>query len=105
MKKIRLDLESLEVESFVTSALPRPHGTVWGAEGQVGPQSARCYSVDCESGMCVATGNCPTAGAPDPNCLIYTAGQDTCQATCEATCDFTCQNCNVTDTCPGVLGC
>ncbi len=105
MNKIRLDIEALEVQSFVTSPTPGPYGTVWGAEHQVGPQSERCQTVDCASGMCAGTGTCPTAGAPDPNCLIYTAGQDTCQATCQDTCDATCQTCNVTDTCPGVLGC
>ena len=103
MKKIRLDLQALNVQSFATAALPRAHGTVRGAQ-QVGPASERCYTVDCESGMCAASGRCGTS-APDPNCLIFTAGQDTCQATCPDTCQLTCQNCNVTDTCPGVLGC
>ena len=94
MKKIRFTLEALDVQSFATAGLPRAHGTVRGAENEVGPASERCNSQDCESGMCVATGVCTST---DPNCLIYTAGQDTCQATC--------QNCNVTDSCPGVLGC
>ena len=102
MKKIRLSLEALDVQSFATADLPRAHGTVRGAEYEVGPESERCHSRDCESGMCVATGVCTW---PDPNCLIFTAGQDTCQLTCPETCQDTCQDCNISDTCPGVLGC
>jgi len=96
MKKIRLDLEMLDVQSFATDALPRAHGTVRGAQ-EVGPASERCYSVECGSGMCAASGGMCWTAAPDPNCLVFTAGQDTCQATC--------QNCNVTDSCPGVVTC
>jgi hypothetical protein len=97
VQKIRLDPESLTIESFTTLGLPRTRGTVWGAESQVptptGGAGGGCYpsTIECGSGMCVGTSTACTG----PNCVLepWTNGQDTCQ---------TCPSCA---TCPGILTC
>jgi len=84
MKKIRLDPETLAVQSFATMGLPRGRGTVRGAQDVV-PAPTREYPdcrqsyPGCESGDCEATGICSE--------ICVDTAQDTCQ------------------TCPGLLGC
>jgi len=98
MKKIRLDPESLAVQSFVTLASPRGRGTVRGAESLVAAPTREYFDCrqthyNCESGNCAPSGiNCEDTG---PDCILqpWTQGQDTCQ---------TCPSCA---TCPGILGC
>jgi hypothetical protein len=78
MRKLRLDLDDLSVESFETTPLPRTeNGTVFGQE------QCTCYT------QCTCPG-CPTC---DASC------NGTCAYTCEGTCAYTCAG----DTCG--LGC
>jgi hypothetical protein len=72
MRKLRLDLEDLSVESFTTT--PEAHresGTVFG-------QQCTCYT------QCTCPG-CPTC---DASCNGTCGG--TCAATCNASCNGTC---------------
>jgi hypothetical protein len=58
MKKIRLDIEELEVRSFETEAAPEPHGTVRGREYSLGDQSCyqACFQQTHEFETCYETG-------------------------------------------------
>jgi hypothetical protein len=72
MRKLKLDLEDLSVESFATT--PEPHreaGTVFG-------QQCTCYT------QCTCPG-CPTC---DASCNGTCGG--TCAGTCDASCNGTC---------------
>jgi len=82
MKKLSLDLDQLSVESFDTSAVGRPKGTVRGFD----ITDSTCYEIDCG---CISGGTCNT------DC-----GQNTCDATCyDATCaGDSCVNICVTGT-------
>jgi hypothetical protein len=76
MRKLKLDLEELSVESFSTT--PEPHregGTVFG-------QQCTCYT------QCTCPG-CPTC---DASCNGTCGGtcDASCNGTCDATCDFSC---------------
>jgi hypothetical protein len=83
MKKIRLDPETLAVQSFATMGLPRGRGTVRGAENEVAAPTAeygdcRQTNYNCESGNCAPSGiNC---GGTGPDCILqpWTQGQNTC---------------------------
>ena len=96
MKKLKLDLEDLSVESFATTPEPRREGgTVFG-------QQCTCYT------QCTCPG-CPTC---DASCNGTCGG--TCDASCNGTCGGTCgASCNGTCGCefsaPGcnytVVGC
>jgi hypothetical protein len=77
MKKLKLDLEGLVVESFATTPESRGEGgTVFG-------QQCTCYT------QCTCPG-CPTC---DASC------NGTCGGTCEASCNGTCG-----DSCAGSCG-
>jgi hypothetical protein len=82
MKKLKLDLEDLSVESFATTPDPRRDGgTVFG-------QQCTCYT------QCTCPG-CPTC---DASC------NGTCGGTCEASCNGTCAGtCGAS--CNGTCGC
>ena len=67
MKKIRLDVESLEVSSFDTKALPEGRGTVRGAQTLFGPCPPDEYP---ESSIC-------TRG-------IYSGEDPTCADACQS---------------------
>lgn len=69
MKKLKLEIESLEVESFELRRDSAPFGTVKGREYSSGPMGCNnaCYSDD----------PCYTH---DPSC----------EQTCNATCDYSC---------------
>jgi len=78
MKKIRLDPETLAVQSFATMGLPRGRGTVRGAQDVV-PAPTR-VDIDCgwthqgcESGDCEATGICL-----EPSELCVDTARETC---------------------------
>jgi hypothetical protein len=45
MKKLTLDVEALEVESFRTADRPQPGGTVLGADGSTIPPY--CFTFTC----------------------------------------------------------
>jgi len=56
MRKIKLDVESLSVESFATASAPRAKGTVLGHEPTRGhnTQCASAYDA-CPTGFCAPT--------------------------------------------------
>ena len=91
MIKIRLDLEALDVQSFVPSSTGSARGTVRGAEGVVGPltqtqapecwvESGNClgtrYDIGCDTSYCISR-QCPFDSADCPlesaDCLVETA--------------------------------
>jgi hypothetical protein len=87
MKKLMLNVDDLEVQSFATTdARAKRTGTVEAFDDDSGrtPSMTRNYS-------------CPTF-CPGPESCAYTCGQDTCQATCD-TCGFTCDVDSCYDTC------
>ena len=56
MRKIRLDLESLDVEAFETSTPERDRGTVQGQWSQPGTCDAAAYVATCQlNGTCAWT--------------------------------------------------
>ncbi len=76
MRKLKLDVEDLSVESFATTPEARGEGgTVFGQN------HCTCYT------QCTCPG-CPTC---DASCNGTCGG--TCGATCDASCNATCFNC------------
>ncbi|HEU0054604.1 MAG TPA: hypothetical protein VFQ39_15560 [Longimicrobium sp.] len=88
MKKLRLELDTLAVESFDTTRDDMRRGTVRGMETD--------YTV--------CLGNCgePTGGGYcSGTCANYTTSCDTEYTNCgDRTCDYTCGSCNAS--CAGV---
>jgi hypothetical protein len=83
MKKIRLNVDELEVRSFDTEAAPEPRGTVRGREYSLNEFS--CH--------------------PDQGCFWGTQEWDNCaatNATCGASCDWACDS---YQTCPADTSC
>ena len=89
MKKLRLQLEDLRIDSFQTTPAEKPKGTVFG-------EQCTCYT------QCTCPG-CPTCyascnGSCDASCN-GTCGAS-CDATCGASCGWTCDN-TCGDSCGG----
>ncbi len=84
MKKIRLNLDQLEVRSFATDATPEPHGTVHGRAYTYGGEYSclqRCRQQTHEFDTCYDTG--PTCGATcdwpcSPNTAVCPSGRPDC---------------------------
>ncbi len=92
MKKLKLEIENLAVESFDTSASEKPKGTVFGEQCtcQTACTCPGCPSCDytcaytCDDATCPA---CPTCAAS----CNGTCNEASCYGTCgEYTCGFTC---------------
>ena len=75
--KLRLDLNTLSIDSFPTSRMAAKAGTVFG-------EQCTCPTA------CTCPG-CPTCNA---TCDVNACGQNTAQASCNGSCDF---SCNYTD--------
>ena len=73
MKKLKLDLNDLKVESFVTSKEKKTQGTILGFNTASSPDP-----------QCTCGEVCYTDPKIDPSCV------NTCAATCPYTCDNTC---------------
>lgn len=87
MKKLRLELENLAVESFDTSAGDRPRGTVVGEQCTCpGAQTcaATCY-LTCDDASCPGGQSCGGQSCLD------TCGHVTCDYTCRNSCGGTCR--------------
>ncbi len=97
MKKLSLSLDTLQVESFDTSAAHPARGTVQGNTGYI----SECY---CTGGWC--------AGETAVPCEAGTYAGQTCDSTCNqiacgctgggflnGTCDVTCATCHEVETC------
>ncbi len=86
MKKIKLSINELKVESFATISAQKPKGTV------------KMQISGYDNTICISE-------IPDPNCTIYqecrdTMGIITCAGTCKNTCNETCNiTCNGNYTC------
>jgi hypothetical protein len=97
MKKLKLDLEDLSVESFATTPEPRAEGgTVFG-------QQCTCYT------QCTCPG-CPTCDASCNGSCVNTCAAScngSCVNTCGDTCGgYTCECWPTNDTgCSGQLNC
>jgi len=87
--KLKLKLDDLQVDTFQTTSVQKPSGTVFG-------EQCTCYT------NCTCPG-CPTCyascnGSCDASCN-GTCGAS-CDATCGGTCDWTCDN-TCGDSCGG----
>lgn len=103
MKKIQLELDSLQVESFETTpAGSGAQGTVYGLTLSGEPELCTDFTI------CLRECPVPTAGLTcgtcNPTCgstCGSTCGT-TCGSTCQGTCDFTCGN-TCSETCGTAL--
>lgn len=78
MKKLKLALDDLSVETFDTSPARREKGTVMGEQECTCPTACTCPTCPTCCNTCEAS--CP-----------YTCDDATCPETCDDTCDnFTC---------------
>ena len=93
MKKMRLDLDSLAVQSFDTSPEGRAErGTVRGLDSATEPQEPDSIAATCE---------CPPPATNYTACGQFTCGQFTCQWTCDPGCsNVTCGGSTCWQTCP-----
>ena len=71
MKKLKLHLDDLQIDSFQTTAAEKPKGTVFG-------EQCTCYT------QCTCPG-CPTC---DASCNGTCAAS--CYGSCAVSCDFSC---------------
>jgi hypothetical protein len=86
MKKLRLNLDQLAVETFdVTFTAAQTGGTVRGHVSW--PAPATCVNTDCEQNTCAET--CRTC----PDTCFYSCG-GTCENSCEGSCVATCGPCD-----------
>ena len=86
MKKLKLNLDEIKVESFETVKAKGTNGTVYGEEYSGLPYTGCCtvateYCSECttptDGGTCVTCALCPT---PDTNCFDTTCFTDhTCE--------------------------
>ena len=84
MKKLKLEIDALEVESFELARDAAQFGTVKGREYSSGPIGCNdaCYTQDAGCGPATRD-NCYS----EWNC--YTR-EPSCEQTCNATCEYSC---------------
>jgi len=104
MRKLKLSLDSLQVESFHANESDSLRGTVPGHSGATQHADESCFGT-CVS-FCTRDGSCDTcAGSCNGTCY------NTCGATCYATCNCppgtgaTECGCATFETCPGAPIC
>jgi hypothetical protein len=88
MKKLKLHLDDLQIDSFQTTSAEKPKGTVFG-------EQCTCYT------QCTCPG-CPTCYAScNGTCAASCYGScgATCDASCGGTCDYACEYTAGGDTC------
>lgn len=97
MKKLRLRMDDLRVESFATLGGPaQPRGTVRGHEPTVMCSGTCTANPDCTDVFaCETYGDCTLAGSCEGTC--GNSCDVTCQVSCYGTCDATCNSCVETD--------
>ena len=99
MKKLKLELDALEVESFEVARTGPPTGTVHGhntaTQCNTSPDRTCAGYLTCDfnscDGLCSAANYCTDFGTCDATCN-YT---QTCETECEQTC-FSCDSCAIT---------
>jgi hypothetical protein len=96
MKKLKLELDNLTVESFDTTGVQKPRGTVVGEQCTCWTNCDTCPGCPTCDATCAYT--CDDATCPNcPTCAAScngTCNEYTCYGTCagEYTCDFTCED-------------
>jgi hypothetical protein len=97
VKKLSLNLDTLQIESFTTAAERRNVGTVYGKETEAGTCWAgdSCWSCDTEdgcSGMATKGTHCGPQGTMNPawsECMIGTMAGATCEGpSCGQVCSY-----------------
>lgn len=95
MRKLRLELEALTVDSFDTTAVEVPKGTVLAQEGTRGC-SISCVD-SCLQTQCTCAGINTCQQSCNGTCVGYSCQGPTCVGTCATcganTCEPTCGNC------------
>ncbi len=76
MRKLRLQLDDLRIDSFDTTPVEKAKGTVFG-------EQCTCYT------QCTCPG-CPTCDGTCPNTCDDASCVATCHASCNGTCDASC---------------
>lgn len=103
MRKLSLDLDAIQVESFVVTAGSAARGTVgaqqrqtFGCETWTCPPPTQDSCVDTCAYSC--NGNCGGGtGATCYSCVqTCNASCESCAATCDPTCAWTCGSCMAT---------
>ena len=89
MKKLKLHLEDLRIDSFHTTPSEKPRGTVFG-------EQCTCWTA-CGQNTCPG---CPTCDA-SCNGTCYASCNGSCAATCDASCNGTCDGCTWDASCGG----
>jgi hypothetical protein len=102
MRKLKLELDNLSVESFDTTATQKKKGTVFGEQctcwtycaQQTCPGCPTCDNTcayTCDDATCVYTcddNTCPYTC--DDNTCVYTCNESACYGTCNRTCLASC---------------
>ena len=91
MRKLKLDLDKLQVESFVPQPVPTTDGTVHGREWNRDPESTECDGAGWLSIFGTCEG-CPSVGT----CVGPTY---CCPPTWRRTCNPSCNYCTEWDDC------
>jgi hypothetical protein len=91
MKKLRLRLDDLRIDSFQTTQAEQPEGTVFGEQCTCHTQ---CTCPGCPTCYASCNGTCDASCNGSCNC-----SGDTCNASCFGTCEETCDN-----SCGGTCG-
>ena len=106
MRKLTLDVDALQVQSFATDEFgPLPYGTVHGHKGNTGLQDTDCSAVDaCPSARgCSEIAECrPTQGT---NCPSAALGCETARGCTPGGDCRTAQCPSAVDACPSARGC
>jgi hypothetical protein len=84
VKKIKLSLEELQIDSFATTEVPREKGTVFGEQCTC---HTACTCPGCPTCDASCNGTCGDScyGSCGDSCYLSCGG--TCGASCEASCD------------------
>jgi hypothetical protein len=103
MKKIRLDLSELKVESFVTSAGAAQEGTVFGMANTICETTCDGIGETCNGAGCPSDADCQDYTADDEqSCTSTDCGggtipspdTDAVEWSCDGTCDQTPDSCD-----------
>jgi hypothetical protein len=87
MKKLRLQLDDLRIDSFETTAAEKPRGTVFGEQCTCWTQCGQNTCPGCPTCDASCNGTCAASCA---NTCAYTCDDASCAGTCGETCDYSC---------------
>jgi hypothetical protein len=91
MSKLKLHLDDLRIDSFTTTSMEKPKGTVFGEQCTCPTQ---CTCPGCPTCYASCNGTCDAScnGTCGASCN-GTCGA-TCNGTCDASCNGTCVDCD-----------